>query len=668
MKVRFVGAVGTVTGSCSWLKYDRSNLQFLVDCGMYQGEGDAERRNTAKFPFEASELDFVLLTHAHMDHCGLIPRLYKEGFSGKVYCTTATAELSKLMLEDASRQDNCPYTRHDVKSIRFECVDEWRNFGWSRWMPIADGLFVQFLRTTHILGAASIGISWKAENDDFKDNPSIIFSGDLGNNTDNNCYRPLLADCQRPYETANYIVLESTYGSRSREKDFCSFDEAVSKLREVLAEAIWDRGGNVVIAAFSMHRTQELVITLARALENGPFDALGPGQRVWPAQKVDRLLAGVKSGTFSKLIIENPFLNAGRVRDLCNQFELADSVTPVTPESVAALTSAKDGTLIQPKSGLTPEERESLRKDLSAVPFQIVLNVQVDSALSIAITRIYGRELLRSLRQNADKYMYLSVDSAARQLGVTAEEVPREIERLLPSSEEVKEASIGRHHLNYATHKDREPRYDQARSIFVSSAGMCEGGPVLEHLREQLTSPTATFVLTGYQSAGTLGRELWHLANQTSEGSRIKTLEVAGDPIPIDSVKAKIVDLSPYFSGHADADRLIEYVFAAAPGDRPTDCTVFLNHGTDDSRSTLREALLARSNERREGERVLKDVLMPEADSGWFDLNLCKWIEEDAVEHPGAINDRTIGLLERLVVANERIADALEQIVKGHPD
>lgn len=668
MKVRFVGAVGTVTGSCSWLKYDRANLQFLVDCGMYQGEGDAERRNNAKFPFTPSELDFVFLTHAHIDHCGLIPRLYKEGFQGKVYCTAATAELAELMLNDAAKQKGSRYTSFDVQQIRFDHVDERRNFGWSRWIPFRDGLYMQFLRTSHVLGAASIGISWKTDNEDCKDNSSIIFSGDLGNNTEDNCYRPLLADCQRPYETADYIVLESTYGSRSRDKAFCSFDQAVGKLREVLAEAIWDRGGNVVIAAFSLQRTQELVITLAKALENGPFDALGPGQRVLPVRRVDRLLEGVKPGIFSKTIIENPFLDTGRVRYLCNQFEFADSVTPVTPESVAARMSAEDGILIRPKSGLTPDQRDMLRADLCAVPFQIILNVQIDSPLAIAVTRIYGRELLRSLRQNADKYLYLSIDSAARQLGVCAEDVPREIDRLLPSNEEVNAAAIGRHHINYATHKDRKPRYDQARSIFVSSAGMCEGGPVLEHLREQLTSPTTTFVLTGYQSAGTLGRELWHLANETSESSRIKTIEVAGDPIPIDAVKAKIVDLSPYYSGHADADRLIEYVFVVAPGDRPRDCTVFLNHGTDDSRSALREALLARSNERRDGERVLREVLLPETESGWFDLTLGKWIKEDAVKHPAKIDDRTIGLLERLVVANERIADALEQIVTSHTD
>ena len=125
MRVRFLGgADGHVTGSCTHFSYDRRNIQFLVDCGMVQGEGNDDVENSKPFPFFPSEISFVLLTHAHQDHCGLIPKLYREGFSGKVICTRATARLTRIALMDSIRHVKCLFAERDVERVQFDCIDD----------------------------------------------------------------------------------------------------------------------------------------------------------------------------------------------------------------------------------------------------------------------------------------------------------------------------------------------------------------------------------------------------------------------------------------------------------------------------------------------------------------------------------------------------------------
>lgn len=124
MRIRFIGASDDhVTGSCTHFSYDRKEVQFLVDCGLHQGENHALFKNRKKFPFDAADIKFVLLTHAHINHCGLIPKLYRDGFQGVVFCTTATAQLARLSLLDSVRFSAGLYSEDDVKAIQFSCVD-----------------------------------------------------------------------------------------------------------------------------------------------------------------------------------------------------------------------------------------------------------------------------------------------------------------------------------------------------------------------------------------------------------------------------------------------------------------------------------------------------------------------------------------------------------------
>ena len=263
MKLKFVGATERVTGSCTWLKY--RDTEFLVDCGMIQGEAHDVYENNKPFPFEPKEIKFVLLTHAHLDHCGLIPRLYKEGFIGKVYCTKATARLSREIMLDASKIGKGKlYSEEDVDQVKFFYFDERPKFTWGHGCPVDNDLFVFPYRSSHILGACSIQILWVPHGlkNNPKTNKGILFTGDVGNNTKKNCYQPLLKHQHSPYPRLNYIVCESTYGNRPRDPEERSLEHRINKLEEVMIKTIYEKQGNLIIATFSLHRTQEILFDL----------------------------------------------------------------------------------------------------------------------------------------------------------------------------------------------------------------------------------------------------------------------------------------------------------------------------------------------------------------------------------------------------------------------
>ena len=162
MKVRFLGAINGVTGSCTHFKFPKTNTEFLVDCGQHQGERHSDAENHADFPFDPKNIKFIILTHAHIDHCGLIPKLCRDGFKGRVICMAATAKLTKIALFDAVKHVDF-FTVDDVKSIKFDNIDDRDDFGLSRLIPLDDDIFIGCFRTSHILGSVSVTISWKIE-------------------------------------------------------------------------------------------------------------------------------------------------------------------------------------------------------------------------------------------------------------------------------------------------------------------------------------------------------------------------------------------------------------------------------------------------------------------------------------------------------------------------
>ena len=255
LKIKLVGAIEGVSGSCTWLHHTDSDTQFLVDCGMHQGDEREEWANRQAFPFQPERLKYVLLTHAHIDHCGLLPRLVREGFTGLVYATRATRELTELMLLDAARLSDM-FTKHEVKQIRWSIIDDDLGFKWGRNIRLAEGVWMAYLRSSHILGACLISVAWKVGNS----NRSICFSGDIGCQTDENAYLPLMKSGQHPFADTDYIVIESTYGGRIRAKEHQDSQLRLANLAEVITHTLFVKGGKVLIPAFSLHRTQELLM------------------------------------------------------------------------------------------------------------------------------------------------------------------------------------------------------------------------------------------------------------------------------------------------------------------------------------------------------------------------------------------------------------------------
>lgn len=268
MKITFLGAAREVTGSCYLFETDQ--CRFLVDCGMVQGGRDAPARNHKPFGFDPRTIDFVLLTHAHIDHSGLLPKLALQGFTGPIYTSRASADLLGVMLPDSGhiqeaeaeraqrrhRPDALPalYTVQDARDslelLEPVAYDE-------RFMP-HPSVACSFRDAGHILGSAIIEI-WVTEN---QKTQKIVASGDLGQPG-----RPILRDPSR-IEEADVLLIESTYGDRNHKNLPATLDELAGVLENTLHK------GNVVVPAFAVGRTQELIYHLHQLTEQGRLSHL----------------------------------------------------------------------------------------------------------------------------------------------------------------------------------------------------------------------------------------------------------------------------------------------------------------------------------------------------------------------------------------------------------
>ena len=254
MRLTFIGADHEVTGSCHFL--EASGLNILIDCGMEQGINKYEN---AELPIPYSDVDYVLVTHAHIDHVGLLPLIYARGFRGQIMATRATCDLCDIMLKDcahiqeseaewknrkamrAGKPEVTPiYTMNDAEGVLHHFVP----CNYNEIIRLNDNLEIRFVDVGHLLGSASIEI-WMKEDDCSK---KIVFSGDIGNKN-----KPLIRSPQY-IRQADYVVMESTYGGRFHKNTGDHVEEFARVIQETL-----DKGGNVVIPAFAVGRTQEVL-------------------------------------------------------------------------------------------------------------------------------------------------------------------------------------------------------------------------------------------------------------------------------------------------------------------------------------------------------------------------------------------------------------------------
>lgn len=450
IKLGFFGAAQNVTGSCYLV--ETADARILVDCGLYQ-ERDFKSRNWDAFPVPPGTIDAVLLTHAHLDHCGRLPKLVKDGFRGRIYCTPATAEIAQLIMKDSAflqeedikhkkarhekqgRTSPFPYEPLYTVADAEKTVPLLTPVRYGTPVPVASGMTAAFREAGHIFGSAVIRLTAGRDGDA----RSILFSGDIGR-----WNMPIINDPAQ-FDEADYVLVESTYGDRTHGE----VKDIPGELARIINETV-KAGGNVVIPSFAVERTQELLYHL------------------------------------------NALLRENRIPHL---FTFVDSPMAISVTEVFK----KHAELFD------PETQELLRRGIHPCDLPgLTLSRTVDQ--SKAINHIKGT------------------------------------------------------------------------AVIIAGSGMCTGGRIKHHLKNNLSRPESTILFVGYQAVGTLGRII---QDQPAE------VRLFGEMQPL---RARIEKISG-FSAHADREELLRWITGLKKPPR----NVLITHGEPDAANAFKKFLTAKT-------------------------------------------------------------------------
>ncbi|MCM8711723.1 MBL fold metallo-hydrolase [Clostridium sp. SYSU_GA19001] len=392
MKLQFYGAAGCVTGSCHLIKVNEKNV--LVDCGLYQGKDEKERGNE-DFDFNPKEIDFVILTHAHIDHSGRIPLLYKRGFKGEVICTEATRDLCSVMLPDSGHIMEMETEWKNRKRIRqgLEPIEPlytakiaelsiylFRSCEYDKWIELFEGFKIRFKDAGHLLGSSSVEIKIKDKD---KGEVKLVYSGDLGNKN-----LPLIKDPSK-IDYADYVIMETTYGDRLHDNINDEFGQLVN-----IIKTTFKRGGNVIIPSFAVGRTQEVLYVINKYVENDTLKNL--------TVYVDSPLASESTKIFQKY--SNIFDEEAKklIDKGDNPLDFEGLIFTSSPEDSARINKIQSGALIISASGMCEAGRikHHLKHNLWRKECSIVfVGYQAEGTLGRAIisgakkVKIFGEEI-----------------------------------------------------------------------------------------------------------------------------------------------------------------------------------------------------------------------------------------------------------------------------------
>ncbi len=584
LEIKFLGAIGTVTGSCTAIRFSNESGAhiYLVDVGEYQGErkNDVCEQGRKWLRKNAKRVDGIFITHAHYDHVGYLPELVMEhGFSGRVYCSKATEELMKAILADSMRiKGVTKYTIDEVfNKIQIYYLDD---FSRGRSYTLHDDFTVTALNSAHVLGSMEFSFAWKI--DDIWE--TLIFSGDIGPNEEQLYTNILLRDFQYPFFTSETgkinIVLESTYGNRIKNKEDL-YERRLEKLTEIITDAMANNK-TVVFPAFALNRSQEILLDLyyLGEVRRIGLDYYLVEKQVCATKKLKNCFVKNDGNTVIEEYEEmkSEFIDFYKNRYPIQDIDWYDAVSDM-PEDVINKIA------------------ELYRKYRPHTYPKRTFNVKSDSQLMTNINSIYNNHLLETLVKKKDGtlgYVYLS-KPFFKKFNLSD----------LNEQEKIKQAkNIIDSALTRTQSVSNDPKKDKYKDnnlkkidsvigrfkIIVSSSGMCDEGAVIAYLKKYLPDENAAVVLTGYQACLTNGYHLQKM-NEYSDNKKISVM-LHNIDLRLSDVKCRIIDMSEYYTGHADQDMLFKYV--TGNDERPNklqQTKVFLQHGQDDARNALKERL-----------------------------------------------------------------------------